>query len=43
MESKVTEIAPDVFCISTFHPDYGIQFNQFLVRDDDVLFWFVDC
>jgi flavorubredoxin len=35
MQSKVTEIAPDVFRISTFHPDYGIQFNQFLVRDDE--------
>jgi flavorubredoxin len=35
MESKVTEIAPDVFRISTFHPDYGIQFNQFLLRDDE--------
>ncbi|MDQ6651928.1 MAG: MBL fold metallo-hydrolase, partial [Acidobacteriota bacterium] len=35
MESKVTEIAADVFRISTFHPDYGIQFNQFLVRDDE--------
>jgi flavorubredoxin len=33
MESKVTEIARDVFRISTFNPDYGIQFNQFLVRD----------
>ena len=35
MESTVTEIAPDTFRISTFQPDYGIQFNQFLVRDDD--------
>jgi flavorubredoxin len=35
MDSKVTEIAPDVFRISTFHPDYGIQFNQFLVRDEE--------
>lgn len=35
MQSKVTEIAPDVFRISTFHPDYGIQFNQFLIRDDE--------
>jgi flavorubredoxin len=35
METKVTEIAPDVFRISTFQPDYGIQFNQFLVRDDE--------
>ena len=35
MESKVTEIAPDLFRISTFHPEYGIQFNQFLVKDDE--------
>ena len=35
MKSTVTEIATDVFRISTFHPDFGIQFNQFLVRDDE--------
>jgi len=35
MQSNVTEIAPDVFRISTFHPDYGIQFNQFVIRDDE--------
>ena len=35
MQSKVTEIAPDVYRISTFHPDYGMQFNQFLVKDDE--------
>lgn len=34
MQCKVTEIAPDTYRISTFHPDYGIQFNQFLVVDD---------
>jgi glyoxylase-like metal-dependent hydrolase (beta-lactamase superfamily II) len=33
MDTTTTEIAPDIFRISTFHPDYGIQFNQFLVRD----------
>jgi len=33
--STVTEIAPDVFRISTFAPDFGIQFNQFVVRDDE--------
>jgi len=33
MDATVTEIAPDTFRISTFHPDYGIQFNQFLIRD----------
>ena len=35
MQSSVTEIAPDVFRISTFNPDYQIQFNQFLIRDDE--------
>lgn len=35
MESKVTEIARDVYRISTFHPDFGIQFNQFLIKDDE--------
>ena len=35
MESKVIEIAPDVYRISTFHPDFGIQFNQFLIKDDE--------
>lgn len=35
MESNVTEIAPDVYRISTFNSDFGIQFNQFLIRDDE--------
>jgi flavorubredoxin len=35
MDSTVTEIAPQVYRISTFNPDFGIQFNQFLVTDDE--------
>ncbi len=35
MKSNVTEIATDVYRISTFHPDYGIQLNQFLIKDDE--------
>lgn len=35
MNSKVNEIAPNVYRISTFHPDYGIQFNQILIKDDE--------
>ena len=35
MQSDVTEIAPDIYRISTFHPDYGIQFNQFLIKDTE--------
>ena len=35
MQSTVTEIASAVYRISTFAPDFGIQFNQFLVHDDE--------
>ena len=35
--STVSEIAPDLFCISTFVPDFNLQFNQFLVRDEEPL------
>jgi flavorubredoxin len=35
MTTTVTEIAAGVFRISTFAPDYGIQFNQFLIHDDE--------
>ena len=35
MESKVMEIARDVYRISTFNPDFGIQFNQFLIKDNE--------
>jgi flavorubredoxin len=35
MKSIVTEIAPDIYRISTFNENYGIQFNQFLVKDEE--------
>src|SRR5262245_50122823 len=35
--TTVSEIAPDVFRISTFVPDFNLQFNQFLVRDHEPL------
>ena len=35
--SSVTEIAPDVYRISTFIPEADLQFNQFLVNDDEPL------
>jgi len=34
METNVNEIAPDVYRISTFVPDYHIEFNQFLIKDE---------
>ncbi len=35
MDTQVTEIAKDIFRISTFNPDFGMQFNQFLIKDDE--------
>ncbi|HEX8072095.1 MAG TPA: hypothetical protein VF546_19260 [Pyrinomonadaceae bacterium] len=35
MQSTVTEIAPDVYRLSTFDAEGGMQFNQFLVKDDE--------
>jgi len=34
MTTSVTEIADSIYRISTYSPDFGIQFNQFLVADD---------
>lgn len=34
---KITEIAPDVFRLSLFVTEANLQFNQFLVRDDEPL------
>ena len=34
---SITEIAPDVFRLSLFVPEANLQFNQFLVRDDEPL------
>lgn len=35
--TTIAEIAPDVFRISTFVKEFDLQFNQFLVRDDEPL------
>ena len=35
MNTTITEIAPSVHRISIFAPDFGIQFNSFLVADDE--------
>ncbi|MEZ5427201.1 MAG: hypothetical protein R2747_13105 [Pyrinomonadaceae bacterium] len=37
MNANITEIAPDVFRISTFVPEGNLQFAQFLVRDEEPL------
>ncbi|MEX2200868.1 MAG: MBL fold metallo-hydrolase [Dongiaceae bacterium] len=35
MQTDVHEIAPDLYRISTYVDGFGIQFNQFLLRDDE--------
>jgi flavorubredoxin len=35
--TRVDEIAADIFRISTYVPDFNLQFNQFLVRDEEPL------
>ena len=35
MRADVTEITRDTYRISTYHPDYEMQFNQFLIDDDE--------
>jgi flavorubredoxin len=37
--TTITEIAPDIFRISTFVSDVGMQFNQFVVRDREPLLY----
>ena len=37
MGTRVDEIAPDLFRISTYIARFDLQFNQFLVRDDEPL------
>ena len=34
---RIDEIAPDVFRLSLYVPEMNIQFNQFLIRDDEPL------
>lgn len=35
--TTITEIAPDCFRLSTYFPDFDLQFSQFLVRDQEPL------
>ena len=36
-EPIVTEVAPDLHRISAFVPEFNLQFNHFLVEDDEPL------
>lgn len=35
--TNITEIAPDTYRISTYIPEFGLGFSQFLVQDDEPL------
>ncbi|MBI1357884.1 MAG: MBL fold metallo-hydrolase [Acidobacteria bacterium] len=35
--ARIDEIAPDIFRLSVLHPQVGMQFNHFLIRDDEPL------
>jgi hypothetical protein len=35
--TAIYEIAPDVFRLSIYVPDFDMQFNHFLVRDEEPL------
>src|SRR5678815_271222 len=35
--TRIDEIAPDIFRISTYVPEFNLQFNQFLIRDEEPL------
>jgi flavorubredoxin len=37
--TTISEIAPDVYRISTYVPEIDLQFNQFLIRDEQPLLW----
>src|SRR5580765_4946346 len=37
MTARIDEIATDLYRISLYVPDFNLQFNHFLVRDDDPL------
>ena len=37
--STITEIAPDIYRICTYVSEFDLQFNQFLVKDDEPLLY----
>ena len=37
--SQITEIAPDVFKVTTFISEANLQFNQFLIKDEEPLLY----
>jgi flavorubredoxin len=40
--TAIYEIAPDLFRLSIYVPDFDMQFNHFLVRDEEPLLFHAD-
>ena len=40
--SKITEIATDVYRISIYVPEFNLQFNHFLIKDNEPLLFHTD-
>jgi flavorubredoxin len=36
-KARVTEVAPDHYCISIYVPEFNLRFNHFLIKDDEPL------
>ncbi len=41
--TTITEVAPDLFRLSIYVPDFDMQFNHFLVRDEEPLLFHAMC
>jgi flavorubredoxin len=39
LTATISEIAPDIYRISSYIREFDLQFNQFLVKDDQPLLW----
>jgi flavorubredoxin len=35
--ARVTEIAPDIYSLSTYVPDFNLRFNHYLIKDEEPL------
>ena len=42
MTARIDEIAPDLYRICLYVPAFDLQFNHFLVKDDEPLLFHVD-
>jgi hypothetical protein len=41
--ARIDEIAPDLYRVSIYVPQFDLQFNHFLIRDDEPLLFTPAC